>query len=75
MKCVICRHGETKQGKAAVTLQRGGLTLVINGVPADVCENCGEEYVDDATAASLLKIAEDQARSGVKVDIREYVAV
>ena len=70
MKCVICRHGETKTGTATVTLTREQLTLVVKGVPAQVCENCGEEYV----TAQLLKVAEEAARTGVQVDVREYVA-
>lgn len=72
MKCVICKHGETRPGKASVTLERDGMTLVIKGVPAEVCQNCGEEYVDDETAARLLKVAEEQSQAGVKVDVREY---
>jgi len=34
MKCVICRNGETRSGAATVTLQRGGVTVVIKGVHA-----------------------------------------
>ena len=74
MKCVICKHGETKLGKATVTLERNGTTLVIKGVPANICANCGEEYVDEGTTTGLLKTAEDAARSGVQVDVREYAA-
>ncbi|TSA06314.1 MAG: type II toxin-antitoxin system MqsA family antitoxin [Deltaproteobacteria bacterium] len=74
MKCVICKQGETRPGKTTVTLERDGLTIVIKNVPAQVCVNCGEEYVDDKTASRLLKTAEEAARSGVQVDIREYIA-
>ena len=74
MKCVICKHGETRPGKATVTLERDGMTLVTKGVPARVCQNCGEEYIDEETTARLLQTAEDAARAGVQVDIREYVA-
>ena len=74
MKCVICRSGETRPGKATVTLERDGTTLVIKGVPARVCANCGEEYVDEETAARLLKTAEEAAQVGVQVDVREYIA-
>ncbi len=75
MKCVICRQAETRAGKATVTLERGSSTLVVKGVPAGVCPNCGEEYVDEKIAAELLKTAEEAARSGVQVDIREYTLV
>lgn len=74
MKCVICKKGEAKPGKATVTLERDGTTLVIKGVPANVCTNCGEEYVDEGITARLLKTAEEAARSGVEVDVREYAA-
>jgi YgiT-type zinc finger domain-containing protein len=74
MKCVICKKGETKPGKATVTLERNGTTLVVKGVPANVCTNCGEEYVDEGITDRLLKTAEEAARSGVQVDVREYAA-
>jgi YgiT-type zinc finger domain-containing protein len=72
MKCVICKQGETRPGKATVTLERDGTILVIKGVPASVCENCGE-YVEGEMTARLLKDAEEAVRAGVQVDIREYV--
>lgn len=74
MTCVICRQGETLPGKATVTLERGGATIVIRGVPASVCDNCGEEYLDEVTTAALLKTADSAAQAGVQVDVREYAA-
>lgn len=74
MKCVICKQGQIRPGTATVTLERSGMTLVVKCVPAHVCENCGEEYVDKETTARLLQQAEEAARAGVQVDIREYVA-
>jgi len=74
MKCVICKQGETKPGKASVTLERDGMTLVIKGVPANICANCGEEYVNEKITEELLKAAEEAVKAGVQVDIREYIA-
>ncbi|MCR4287409.1 MAG: type II toxin-antitoxin system MqsA family antitoxin [Deltaproteobacteria bacterium] len=74
MKCVICKYGETRMGKATVTLERDSATLVIRGVPAEVCANCGEEYVGEDTTARLLKSADEAVKAGVKVDVREYAA-
>jgi YgiT-type zinc finger domain-containing protein len=74
MKCVVCKKGETKIGKATVTLDKDGTTLVFKGVPARVCTNCGEEYVDGKVAARLLKSATQAARSGIQVEIRQYSA-
>ena len=72
MKCVVCKKGETKVGKSTITLEKDGATLVFKGVPASVCANCGEEYVDGEITARLLKSAEDAARLGVQVEIRQY---
>jgi YgiT-type zinc finger domain-containing protein len=74
MTCIVCKQGETVPGTVTVTLERGGLILVVKGVPARVCTTCGEEYVDEAVAERLLQVAEDAARAGVQVDIREYAA-
>ena len=72
MRCVVCRKGETKAGKVTVTLERNGATLVFKGVPARVCANCGEEYVDEEITTALLKSAVEAARSGIQVEIRQY---
>ena len=74
MKCVICKQGETKPGTATVTLEVEATTLVVKQVPAQVCQNCGEQYVDDKVAHCLLKQAQEAASGGVYVDVREYVA-
>ena len=74
MKCVICKHGETRSGTTTVTLERGGATIVIKSVPAQICDNCGEAYVDEAITRQLLGIADEALRTGVQVDVREFAA-
>jgi YgiT-type zinc finger domain-containing protein len=75
MECVVCKQAETRPGKATLTLERDGVTLVIKGVPVRVCPNCGEEYVNEEITERLLQTAEEAARDGVLVDIRKYVEV
>lgn len=72
MKCVICRHGETEQGFTTVTLEKNGATIVFKHVPAHVCDNCGEKYVEGNVTAELLKKAQEIVENGVQIDIREY---
>lgn len=74
MKCVICKKGTTRAGIATITLERDETILIFRKVPAEVCEVCGEEYVSEQTTANLLETANEAARSGVQVDIREYAA-
>jgi YgiT-type zinc finger domain-containing protein len=75
MKCTICKQVEIVPGFTNVTLERGGLTLVIKNVPAKVCSNCGEAYVDERTTEQMLSTAEQMAASGALVDIRQYSVV
>ena len=75
MKCVICRQAETQEGTATVTLERGGATFVVREVPAQVCPNCGEEYVDANVAAELLRSSDYLSRNGSQFDVRRYAAV
>lgn len=74
MKCVICQLGDTRPGQITLTFERGSLTLVIKEVPAAVCENCGEAYIDEEVSTQLLNAAEESARAGVEVDVRHYQA-
>jgi YgiT-type zinc finger domain-containing protein len=74
MRCTICKKAETRPGKVTLTLERDGITLVVKGVPAEVCSNCGEEYVDEKVTLKLMKTAEEAIQVGVRVDIRDYVA-
>jgi len=74
MKCVICKHGKTRTGKTTATLQRGNATLVVKGVPARVCDNCGEAYLDEQVARRLMETAKQALNAGVQVDVREFVA-
>lgn len=74
MICVVCRQSDTRPDKTTVVLLRNGATVVINDVPARVCANCGEEYVDEKVTESVLSAAEASARAGVRVEIRDYIA-
>lgn len=74
MECAICKVGTTSPGLVTVTLERGGSTIVFKGVPAQVCENCGEQYIDESVSADLLKQAHAAVGNGVQVEIRSFAA-
>jgi len=74
MKCVVCRHGETREGRTVAALDRGGAIVVIRDVPSQVCQNCAEVYLSEATTTQLLKLATSAAKSGIQVEVREYLA-
>lgn len=72
MTCMICQLAETQTGTATVTLEREGATLVVKGVPAHVCPNCGEEYVDSEVSGRVFQMAERAVRDNVTLEMLEY---
>ena len=74
MICPICKCAHTRPGFASVTLDRDAMTLLFKSVPAQVCDNCGEEFIDETASANLLDTAEATARAGVQVKLRRYAA-
>jgi len=69
MECVICKNGKTRKGKATVTLERNSTVVVIKEVPAQVCQNCGEYYLDEEMAKEVLKRAEQSVKNGSEIEI------
>jgi hypothetical protein len=57
-----------------MTLERDTTTIVFKNVPAEVCQTCGEAYVDAATTRKLLHIVEEATQMGIQVDVRSYAA-
>jgi len=69
VKCVICKNGTTRKGKVTVTLERGQSIIAIKEVPAQVCQNCGEYYLDSEMAGEVLKRAEEASKKGVEIEV------
>jgi YgiT-type zinc finger domain-containing protein len=57
MKCVICRNGITEEGYTSLVLERDQTTLVFKSIPAQICHNCGEEYISSEVNKELLNSA------------------
>jgi YgiT-type zinc finger domain-containing protein len=74
MICALCKHGETRPGVVTVSLSRGETLVVVKGVPAEVCENCGEYYLDSPTAAHLYEQAEGAVARQAEVEILRFAA-
>lgn len=74
MRCVICKAGDVVRSVTSVTLERRETTVVIKAVPAGVCANCGEEYIDETTTAAVMLLAETAALTGAPVEVRQFAA-
>ncbi|MGI5173252.1 type II toxin-antitoxin system MqsA family antitoxin [Treponema sp. HNW] len=72
MKCQICKFGKTKKGYTQVVLTRKNSTLIFRNVPAQICDDCSEYYLDEETAKEIYTRAETCFSSGQEVAIIEY---
>jgi YgiT-type zinc finger domain-containing protein len=73
-RCVVCKTGEVTPGTSTLTVERGGMTLVIKGIPGRVCGSCSEAYFDEPTTKRLEAIVERLERTGVQVAVQDYAA-
>jgi YgiT-type zinc finger domain-containing protein len=71
---LICKSGEVRPGSTSFSVERGQMTLVLKGVPARVCSQCGEAYFDEATTRRIEEIAERVEHAGVQVAVQDYAA-
>lgn len=72
MNCVICKsHLEKKEVNHIVDLGESGIIIVKN-VPANVCTQCGEYYLDTGTAIKLENIIEEIRKNKAEVLIIKY---
>ncbi|MFO7750002.1 MAG: type II toxin-antitoxin system MqsA family antitoxin, partial [Desulfobacteraceae bacterium] len=74
MKCAICRNGHTENGFTSVILERKNTTLVFKRVPAQICDNCGEEYISSEVNRKLLRHARDETDRGITLELLEFAA-
>ena len=74
MTCVICKNGETAPGETVFTGTEGDTIVVVKGVPANVCGNCGEAYVSFETTSRLNKTVADGACANAEIVVMKYSA-
>lgn len=74
MKCAICHNGNTKAGNTSIVLEREQTTIIIKHIPANICENCGEEYVSSEINQEILERAEKSFSRGIMLELLDFAA-
>lgn len=74
MKCAICQNGSTADGFTTIVLERDQTTIVFKNVPAQICDNCGEEYVSSAVNKVLLSQAKEEWERGIILEMLNFAA-
>ena len=62
-ECTSCAGGTLHREQVKTALWRGDDLVVIEDIPALVCQRCGERYFEDETAMAL-----DMMRTGDRAD-------
>ncbi len=68
MKCMHCQ-GEMEKTTAPFHIDRKGMHLSLDDIPAWVCKQCGEPYFEEAevdTIQSIIKTVDQQANKLAK---------
>lgn len=72
MLCPLCK-GSMESGKANLPYRLSGKQLVLMvDVPALICEQCGDEYIEIAVVRKLEKMIEKVKADGVSMGFVEY---
>jgi len=61
MKCDIC-GGRREKTDISYNIFYRGRPVIIENVPAEVCQQCGEEYFDPDTVEMLQKVVWSQKK-------------
>lgn len=71
MECVICK-GNLISGKVNHIVDTNGHIIIIKNVPANICTQCGEYYLDTKTAIILEELVDGVLNSNAEVLILNY---
>jgi YgiT-type zinc finger domain-containing protein len=74
MICPLCK-GEMQQSKTHLPIQRGDKLLVIKDVPALVCSQCGESFVEYENIQIVEKISDSVFDGGLTMGFVEFTKV
>jgi YgiT-type zinc finger domain-containing protein len=66
---MICKQGHTQPAQITIVLERNGYSWKKDGVPAQVCDMCGESFIDEADTAQLL----EQAEASINADTEKVL--
>jgi len=67
MTCVICKNKKMKRGTTVLPIERGKAVLLVTEIPARICANCGEPYIDERTAKQVEALANEELNGRVSL--------
>lgn len=71
MNCFMCK-GALEEKKVNYVVDLENTIIIIKGVPAKVCTQCGEQYFDNETAENIEKTVNQLKQLSAEVTIVNY---
>lgn len=77
MKCVMCRGNRIEQRLIRYVQDDDGRIVIIENVPAEVCAQCGEEYIQSDIAKKIQQLVWERpaSRRSKKVPVYDLAEV
>jgi YgiT-type zinc finger domain-containing protein len=70
-KCPIC-GGTIEKGTTTYTADLDFGLVVVRQVPAEVCNQCGEEWIDPEVASKLENTIDQAREKGAEIEVFSY---
>lgn len=69
--CPIC-GGQKQAGTTTYTVELGTGVVVVRNVAAQICSQCGEEWIDHSTAQKLEAIVQEARTKSRQVEVLAF---
>ncbi len=70
-QCPLC-GGDKRPGTTIYSIDSGEGIVVVRAVPAQICSQCGEEWIDAQTAHSLEEIVNEAKKRHHEVEVLAF---
>ena len=61
-ECTLCHQGTYRERLIVFSSRRGGRAVVVEDVPAWVCDACGDKVITDETARKIEQVTQGEAK-------------
>lgn len=70
--CPVCHGGRKQPGRTTFTVELGFGVVVVRDVPAQVCDLCGTDWLEDPVAEKLEQIVEQARQKHSVVEVANW---
>ena len=73
--CMFCKCDTVKESTTTHVVNYNGCVIVINNVPCEECEQCGEKFYTDEVAEQLEKMVDSAKKLMQEISVIDYSKV